>query len=62
MVMLSHQNNLLSTARQVKASGGRVLRGGAYEPATRNTLDLSAVSVIKRVSHLPIIVFPSFCC
>jgi len=30
-----------------------------FEPATRNTLDLSAVSVIKQASHLPVIVDPS---
>ncbi|MBI1821457.1 MAG: 3-deoxy-7-phosphoheptulonate synthase [Nitrospirae bacterium] len=30
-----------------------------FEPSTRNTLDLSAVPVIKQLSHLPIIVDPS---
>ena len=30
-----------------------------YETATRNTLDLSAVPVIREKSHLPIIVDPS---
>ena len=30
-----------------------------YETATRNTLDLSAVPIIKSISHLPIIVDPS---
>ncbi len=30
-----------------------------YEPATRNTLDLSAVPVVRRLSHLPVIVDPS---
>jgi 3-deoxy-7-phosphoheptulonate synthase len=30
-----------------------------FEPATRNTLDLNAVPVIKKLSHLPIIVDPS---
>ena len=30
-----------------------------YETATRNTLDLSAVPIIKNISHLPIIVDPS---
>ena len=30
-----------------------------YETATRNTLDLSAVPIVKRLSHLPIIVDPS---
>lgn len=30
-----------------------------YETATRNTLDLSAVPIIKKLSHLPVIVDPS---
>ena len=30
-----------------------------FESATRNTLDLSAVAVIKQLSHLPVIVDPS---
>ena len=30
-----------------------------FETATRNTLDLNAVPVIKKLSHLPIIVDPS---
>lgn len=30
-----------------------------FETATRNTLDLSAVAVVKRESHLPVIVDPS---
>ncbi|MDI6871301.1 MAG: 3-deoxy-7-phosphoheptulonate synthase [Bacillota bacterium] len=30
-----------------------------YEPATRNTLDLSAIPLVKHLSHLPVIVDPS---
>lgn len=30
-----------------------------YEPMTRNTLDLSAVPLLKRICHLPVIVDPS---
>jgi len=30
-----------------------------FETATRNTLDLSAIAVVKNISHLPIIVDPS---
>lgn len=30
-----------------------------YEPYTRNTLDLSAIPIVKRITHLPIIVDPS---
>lgn len=30
-----------------------------FEPFTRNTLDLSAVAILKEISHLPVIVDPS---
>jgi 3-deoxy-7-phosphoheptulonate synthase len=30
-----------------------------FEPATRNTLDISAVPVVRQLSHLPVIVDPS---
>ena len=30
-----------------------------YETFTRNTLDISAVPILKRLSHLPVIVDPS---
>lgn len=30
-----------------------------YEPATRNTLDLSAIPLVKHLSHLPVVVDPS---
>ena len=30
-----------------------------FEPSTRNTLDLNAVPLLKRISHLPVIVDPS---
>jgi 3-deoxy-7-phosphoheptulonate synthase len=30
-----------------------------FENATRNTLDLSAVAIVKQISHLPVIVDPS---
>ncbi len=33
-----------------------------FETYTRNTLDLSAVLAIKRLSHLPVIVDPSHAC
>lgn len=33
-----------------------------FETATRNTLDVSAVPVIKKLSHLPIIIDPSHAC
>jgi 3-deoxy-7-phosphoheptulonate synthase len=30
-----------------------------FEPATRNTLDISAIPIVQRLSHLPVIVDPS---
>lgn len=33
-----------------------------FEPATRNTLDLSAVPLLKRRTHLPVVVDPSHGC
>jgi chorismate mutase / prephenate dehydratase len=33
-----------------------------FETATRNTLDLSAVPVVKELSHLPVLVDPSHAC
>jgi 3-deoxy-7-phosphoheptulonate synthase len=30
-----------------------------FEPATRNTLDISAVPIVQRLSHLPVIIDPS---
>lgn len=52
-------------AAEYVASGGndRIVlceRGiRTFETATRNTLDLSAVPILKRLSHLPVIVDPS---
>ena len=34
----------------------------AFETMTRNTLDLSAVPLLKQKSHLPVIVDPSHAC
>ena len=31
----------------------------SFETATRNTLDLSAILVLKELTHLPIIIDPS---
>lgn len=54
----------LNAAEYIMAEGNQNVilceRGiRTFETATRNTLDLSAVSVIKEKSHLPIIVDPS---
>ncbi len=57
-------DELLSAAEYLLAEGnGQVIlceRGiRTFEPATRNTLDLSAVPLLKERSHLPVIVDPS---
>lgn len=57
-------NEWLHAAEYIAAQGNLniifVERGiRSYEPATRNTFDLSAVPVIQQLSHLPIIVDPS---
>ncbi len=55
---------LLMSAEYVMAGGNENIilceRGiRTYETATRNTLDLSAVPVLQRMSHLPVVVDPS---
>jgi 3-deoxy-7-phosphoheptulonate synthase len=55
---------LLMAAEYIMAQGnGQVLlceRGiRTYETATRNTMDIAAIPVLKRESHLPVIVDPS---
>lgn len=54
---------LLSAEYIMKGGNSRVLlceRGiRTFETATRNTLDIGAVPVVKRLSHLPIFVDPS---
>ncbi len=55
---------LLLSAEYIMAAGNHQVilceRGiRTFETATRNTLDLSAVTVIKQLSHLPVIVDPS---
>ena len=57
-------DELLMSAEYIMSGGNdRVIlceRGiRTYETATRNTLDISAVPVLKRRSHLPVIVDPS---
>ncbi|MEI7640817.1 MAG: 3-deoxy-7-phosphoheptulonate synthase [bacterium] len=54
----------LMSAEYIMASGNMNVilceRGiRTYETATRNTLDLSAVPVVKSLSHLPVVVDPS---
>lgn len=55
---------LLMSAEYIMSGGNREVilceRGiRTFETATRNTLDISAIPVIKKLSHLPIIVDPS---
>ena len=62
--MSAKVEDLLMAAEYVLASGNDQLilceRGiRTFETATRNTLDLAAVPVIKAKSHLPVIVDPS---
>lgn len=55
---------LLMSAEYVLAGGNRNVilceRGiRTFETATRNTLDISAVTLLKRLTHLPVVVDPS---
>ncbi|HET9439781.1 MAG TPA: hypothetical protein VFO52_06405, partial [Longimicrobiales bacterium] len=55
---------LLMAAEYIMAQGNRDVvlceRGiRTFETATRNTLDVAAVAVLKRETHLPVIVDPS---
>ncbi len=65
------KRGLMSTIEEMLLAAEYLMSGGnaqvmlcergirTFEKATRNTLDLSAVSVIKQLSHLPVIVDPS---
>lgn len=62
--LMSSIEELLNAAEYILAKGNRQVilceRGiRTFETATRNTLDLSAVPVLKELTHLPIIVDPS---
>ena len=55
---------LLMSAEYLMAGGNEQIilceRGvRTFEPLTRNTLDLSAIPIIKELSHLPVVVDPS---
>ncbi len=57
-------NELLMAAEYIASEGNKKIilceRGiRTFETATRNTLDLSAVPLIKKLSHLPVFVDPS---
>ncbi|MFA4989208.1 MAG: 3-deoxy-7-phosphoheptulonate synthase [Candidatus Omnitrophota bacterium] len=65
------KRGLCSTVKEMLMSAEYILSGGnfnvilcergirTFEDSTRNTLDISAVPVVKQLSHLPIIVDPS---
>lgn len=65
------KRGLSSTIKELLMSAEYILSGGnfnvilcergirTFEDATRNTLDISAVPIVKQLSHLPIIVDPS---
>ncbi|MCK9571662.1 MAG: 3-deoxy-7-phosphoheptulonate synthase [Candidatus Omnitrophica bacterium] len=65
------KRGMASTVKDMLMSAEYILSGGnfsvilcergirTFEDSTRNTLDISAVAVVKQLSHLPIIVDPS---
>jgi 3-deoxy-7-phosphoheptulonate synthase len=65
------KRGLSSTIKELLMSAEYIAAGGnfniilcergirTFEEATRNTLDISAVPVVKQLSHLPIVVDPS---
>ncbi|MGH9765633.1 MAG: 3-deoxy-7-phosphoheptulonate synthase, partial [Blastocatellia bacterium] len=62
--MSSTLKELLLSAEYVASHGNEQVilceRGiRTFEPATRNTLDLAAVPLLKELSHLPVVVDPS---
>jgi chorismate mutase/prephenate dehydratase len=62
--MMSSLDELLNAAEYILAKGNRQVilceRGiRTFDTATRNTLDLGAIPVLKEQTHLPIIVDPS---
>ena len=62
--MMSSLDELLQAAEYILAHGNQQVflceRGiRTFETATRNTLDLSAVPLLKSRTHLPIVVDPS---
>lgn len=65
------KRGIASTIEEFLLSAEYIMAGGnenvilcergirTFEPYTRNTLDISAIPIIKRLSHLPVIVDPS---
>ena len=62
--MMSSLNEFLLSAEYILSNGNNQVmlceRGiRTFETMTRNTLDIAAVPILKRLSHLPVIVDPS---
>ena len=65
------KRSMMGTLEELLLSAEYIMKGGnqnvilcergirTFETQTRNTLDIAAVPVIKRLSHLPILVDPS---
>ncbi len=65
------KRGLANTIEELLMSAEYILAGGnnnvilcergirTFEPITRNTLDISAVPILKKLSHLPVVVDPS---
>lgn len=68
------KRGLSSTIEELLMSAEYIMAGGndqvilcergirTFEPYTRNTLDISAIPILKKHSHLPVIVDPSHAC
>ena len=68
------KRGLANTAKELLLSAEYIMAGGnervilcergirTFETATRNTLDIAAVPVLKELSHLPVIIDPSHAC
>ncbi len=62
--LMASVDDWLAAAEQILVTGNQQVilceRGiRTFETATRSTLDLAAVPVVKQLAHLPVIVFPS---
>lgn len=68
------KRGLSSTIEELVMSAEYIMAGGnnrvilcergirTYETYTRNTLDISAIPILKKLSHLPVVVDPSHAC
>jgi len=68
------KRGLANTIQELLMSAEYIMAGGnenvilcergirTFETATRNTLDLSAIPVLKELSHLPVVIDPSHAC